>query len=60
MVYLLLIVRDILETQNTVILMLSARNIIGKLKEEKRSELLAVNSGICYTCPLGKKNRLRP
>ena len=40
--------------------MLSARNTIGKLKEEKRSELLAVNSGICYLCPLGKKNRLRP
>ena len=35
MIYLLLIVRDILETQDTVILMLSARNIIGKLKEEK-------------------------
>ena len=60
MIYLLLIVRDILEIQDIVILMLSVRNIIGKLKEEKRSELLAVNSGICYLCPLGKKNRLRP
>ena len=30
------------------------------VQEEKRSELPAVNSGICYLCPLGKKNRLRP
>ena len=58
MIY-LLVVRDILETRDTIVLMLSAQNIMGKLKEEKCSELQGVNSGICYLCLLGKKNRLR-